>query len=228
MQVKKIQEAIQAYRQHLATERFFQNQYKWEIVQEFQQNWDIEAPKLGSMYDASLQSSHTRRWWKGENFHPKEMMIRFMELSPDFARRVFKDLFNEEKDLEGRISRFQFACEVLLEEYKKANPLTIDNNHFHSDNAMISLYLGLRYPQQYTVIFYDDFSTFLQKIGTRQIPTPYEYERFFKICRALHNFVKKDEELLALHHSKLDLQKNYLPDSLWLIQDLYEWGAKNF
>ncbi len=227
MQVKKIQEATRAYRQHLERERFFRNRYKWEMLRGFQRHWDLESPNLAQMYDRSLQSSHTRRWWKGENYQPKAMMIQFMEQSPDFARRAFQDLYNEDKDLEGRISRFQFSCDVLLEEYKKAHPLRIDNNHFHSDNAMISLYLGLRYPQQSTVIFYEDFRAFLQKIGTRQLPQVYEYERCFKICRALHNFVKKDEALLALHHSKLELERDYLADSLWLIQDFYEWGAKN-
>lgn len=225
MQLQKLQSAIAAYKQQLAKQRFYDQQYKWEILKHFQDNWDIEAPDLAEMYDRCLQSNHTRRWWKGENFQPKEMMIRFLQASPDFGRRMFRDLFNEEKDIEGRVSRFQFACDVMLEEYKKDHPLTIDNNHFHSDNHMISLYLGLRYPMQHTVIFYSDFYRFLTKIGMRNAPGPFDFERFFKICKTLHTFLLKDEELQALHLSKLKVGTDFIGPSLWMAQDLYAFGS---
>ena len=224
MQLKKLQAAIGAYREHLLGQRFYADTYKWEILKNFQDHWDPAASQLAQMYDQSLQSSHTRRWWKGENFQPKEMMIRFLEASPDFARRSFEDLFNEEKAIEGRVSRFLFACDVLLEDYKKDHPLSIDNNHFHADNHMISLYLGLRYPEQYTVIFYPEFRSFLEKIGMRNPPSPFDYERFFKICRTLYSFIQKDEALLNWQVNQLQVGQHYLGPNIWIVQGLYEFG----
>lgn len=225
MQLQKLQSAIQVYKRQLQKQRFYDQQFKWELLKNFQDNWDIEAPDLAEMYDRSLQSKHTRRWWKGENFHPKEMMLRFLRASPDFGRRMFRDLFNEEKDIEGRVSRFQFACDVMLEEYKKDHPLTIDNNHFHSDNHMISLYLGLHSPAQHTVIFYPTFHQFLLKIGMRNAPGPFDVERFCKICKTLHTFLQKDQELQELHLSKLQVGTDFMGPNIWMAQDLYEFGA---
>lgn len=191
MQLQKLQEAIAAYKNHLQSEPYYKSQYKWEILKNFQNHWDLDAPDLAEMYNKSLESGYTRRWWTGENFFPKEMMLRFLKESPDFSRRMFADLFNEEKDIEGRVSRFQFAMDVLLGEHKKANPLTIDNNHFHSDNHMISLYLGLRYPEKYTVIFYEDFNAFLKKIGTRNILALLTSNAFLKYAERSTLFYKK-------------------------------------
>lgn len=227
MQLQKLQAAIRAYKKHLQTQPFYDHQFKWEILKNFQDNWDLDAPDLAQMYSRSLESEYTRRWWIGENFYPKEMMSRFLEESPDFSRRMFADLFNEEKDIEGRISRFQFAADVLLGEYKKAHPLTIENNHFHSDNHMLSLYLGLKYPDSYTVIFYPAFRTFLEKIGMRSIPEVFDFERFFKITRTIYGFIQKEEGLLELHHSKLSPKENYMGNNLWIVQDFYEYWSTN-
>lgn len=227
MQLQKLQAEIKLYKKQLKAQRFYEQAYKWEILKNFQDNWDLDAPDLAAMYDASLESTHTRRWWNGENFQAKEMMIHFLKASPDFGRRMFADLFNEEKDIEGRISRFQFACDVLLEEHKVAYPLTIDNNHFHSDNHMISLYLGLQMPQHYTVIFYPDFARAMERIGMLKIPAAFDFSRFFKICRTLYTFLSKEEGLLEIHHSKLDLQKHYLAENLWLAQDFYAFLARD-
>ena len=81
------------------------------------------------------------------NFFPKEMMLKFIEMAPDFVRNMFRDLFNENKEVENRISRFQFCCDSLLSEYKSKFPLTIENRHFHLENHMISMYLCFRFPE---------------------------------------------------------------------------------
>ena len=153
MQVKKIQEAFAAYRAFLQSPAAEDRLYLWEIQQHFQKHWDVEAEDLAAMYDQSLQSQHTRRHWRRENYDPKQMMLNFMQLDDNYLRQIFKDLFNERNDISGRVDRFLFHCDQLLQEYKRRNPRKIDNNHDHADGyQMISLYLSLRYPDQYCFV----------------------------------------------------------------------------
>src|SRR5690606_6359721 len=106
------------------------------------------------MYDQSLQNSQSRRLWVGENFFPKEMMLKFTGLQKEYVRLAFRDLFNESKDISGRMDRFIFYCDELLGEYKSVNPKSIENRHFHDENYhMISLYLAFEFTENYT--FYD-------------------------------------------------------------------------
>ncbi|MEL6867742.1 MAG: hypothetical protein AAFP19_25175, partial [Bacteroidota bacterium] len=97
MQVQKIQEYLKKYQNKLQRSRELQGGFRWESLQIFQQAWEVEAPNLAEMYDRSLQNTRSRRLWKGENYYPKEMMIKFMELEPDFCRRMFRFLFIKKK-----------------------------------------------------------------------------------------------------------------------------------
>jgi len=158
MQVKKVQEYFQRYKAFLKSKRASQHLYIWESQKIFQENWDLEAIDLAQMYDQSLQNSHTRRLWKKERHAPKEMMLKFANMQPDFVRQMFRDLFYEGISAEGRCARFIFYCDQLLEEYKKQNPHSIDNNHYHEDDYwMISLYLSFRFPDQYCLYVPEKF-----------------------------------------------------------------------
>lgn len=221
MQLKKIQHYIAQYKSLLQNYRPYREEYKWESLKVFQDHWDIDAPDFAKMYDQSLQNSESRRLWKGQNFFPKERMLQFIQFQPEFARRMFRDLFDESKSIDGRKSRFLFGCESLLQDYKKDHPSSIENNHDHEGNHIISMYLAFRYPEQYTLFFYPAFSAFMKKLGSVQVPTPYEFERFFKISRTLHTFLLKDEELIAIHQRKLHPNRHYMASSLLIVHDFY-------
>lgn len=221
MNLQKIQQYISDYKKHLHSTRDFEEGYKWESLQIFQNNWDIEATDFGKMYDASFQNSETRRLWKGDNFFPKEMMLKFIEMTPDFVRNMFRDLFDENKDLENRISRFQFCCDSLLSEYKSKFPLTIENRHFHLENHMISMYLCFRFPEQYSLFEYPAFKQAMINIGVTNVPTPFDIARFFKVARTLSTFLQKDQELINLQKKKLRPQVHFMENTLLLVNDFY-------
>lgn len=223
MQLKKIQEYIQQYKSFLRTRRAYDNLYKWEALKNFQQHWDISAPNLAEMYNNSLHCSQTKRLWKREAYYPKQMMLKFMAMESDYIQLMFKDLFNEDKDIEGRIDRFIFYCDNALQEFKEANPRSIENNHHHDDNyQIISLYLGFRYPEQYTMYDYEGFKNLLIKLGSRDIPKVNDIGRFFKIMRTLYKMMQKDEELMQLHRRRLHPDKHYQGDSLLLVEEFYK------
>lgn len=196
----------------------------WESQQVFQNQWDVAAPEIGKMYDLSLQNSQTKRLWKREAYEPKRMMLAFMEMQPDFVAYMFKDLFNEEKSIGGRVDRFVFHCDELLQEYKQQFPRSIDNNHYHGDRyQMLSLYLAFRYPDLYT---YYDGTTFwkvLGRWGTANLPAADDFERFCKIAKTIYSLLAKDEELLKMHQERLVEGEHYLEKSLLVVYDFYQF-----
>jgi hypothetical protein len=179
------------------------------------------------MYDRSLQNSQTRRLWKRENYEPKEVMLKFVELNREFVRQVFLDLFNEQKEIDGRVDRFIFHCDELLREYKEAHPRSIENSHYHDDNyQMVSLYLAFRYPEQYAPYDFEVFTRFMALLGSRDVPKVNDIGRFFKVMRTVYGFLKKDEALMELHRQRL-LPPHYQGDTLLLAEDFYKTIVKD-
>ncbi|MEK7256137.1 MAG: hypothetical protein AAB316_15405, partial [Bacteroidota bacterium] len=134
MNLQKLTDAIQSYKTYLQRHPQHDPYWKWESLKIFQENWDIEALDFRSMFDRSLENSRTRRLWKRENYLPKDVMLKFIELNREFVRQIFQDLFNENKEVEGRIDRFLFHCDELLREYREPHPRSVENSHFHHDN----------------------------------------------------------------------------------------------
>ena len=225
MQLKKVQQYISDYQKILKEKREFHELYKWECLKNFQINWDIEAANFAKMYDQSLQSTVTRRLWKGEDFFPKEMMLKFITISPDFVRAMFRDLFNEEKEIEDRVARFQFCCDSMLTEYKEVNPLTIENNHYHEENHVISMYLSFRYPDAYSLFEYPVFKKAMENLGTTKPTSPFDINRFFKVTKTINTFLQKDTTLLENHQNRLNSKTDYMESTLLLVNDFYYFVA---
>jgi len=223
MQLKKIQAYIEVYKKFLKENPEHRELFSWESQKVFQENWDLEAPDFAKMFDASLQNSHTRRWWTGDNFKPKKRMLEFIHQNSDFVRAMFRELFDETKAIENRISKFQFGCEVMMQDYKEDHPTSIENNHYHLENHVVSMYLAFRYPTEYAVYFYPEFSSMMKKIGSTRIPEPFEMERFFKITKTLTTFLEKDTELMEIHQKTLNAPPLYQAESRLLVTDFYRY-----
>lgn len=228
MQLKKIQQYLQEYKNFLTSPAAQERLYAWESQRIFQEHWDVEARDFGEMYDRSLDNSQTRRLWKRENYEPKKRMLDFITLEPEGVRFIFQDLFNEEKSVENRVDRFVFYCDDLLQAYKEKYPRSTENRHWHDDNyQMVSLYLAFRFPAQYTIYNHDAFIQLLQKIGSTDIPQAADFGRFVKVMRTLYNFLQKEPEILQLHQNRLHPKRHYLGDSLLIMWDFYLFCAGN-
>ncbi len=224
MNLQKLNNAIGEYKAFLKSNPRHNPYWKWESLKTFQENWDIDTTDFGSMFDQSLQNSHTRRLWKRENYAPKEMMLKFIDLNSDYVRFAFQDLFNENKDIENRIDRFVFYCGEMLREYKAKNPLSIENRHFHDDNyEIISFYLAFRYPDLYTPYHFESFKKLMHKLGSLDVPKVNDIGRYFKVMRTIFNFIKKDEEILVVHQERLDERKHFMGETLLVVEDFCGW-----
>ncbi len=225
MNLQKIQYYILRFKKYLKSNSATNALYKWESLQNFQQNWNLEAESLSEMYDRSLQNTQTVRLWKANQYFPKQIMLLFCKMQPDYVRFAFKDLFNEAKSIDARVDRFVFYCDELLAEYRNKYPLKIENHHYHN-NQMISLYLAFRYPAQYTLYDFDTFKNTLINLGSRNIPKLNDLDRFFKVSRTLGIFLQKDKEVGVLHQQRLHPERHYQGISLLLVEEFCEMIAK--
>ena len=78
------------------------------MVLHFHEHWS--APQEGSlkeMYDDCLRSEYSQRWWKRDQYRPKEIMQLLIEADPELATIAWKDLSNDAASLDGRLSRFE-------------------------------------------------------------------------------------------------------------------------
>ncbi len=207
MNLQIIQASIADYEGFLKSKRNRRYLYAWESLQFFNKNWDTEATDLYSAYDAALDNSESRRQWKADDFFPKEMMLKFIKLQPEYVRLAFRDLFNESISLSTRVDRFIFYCDELLTMYKEANPTSVENNHYHN-HAVVMMYLTGRFPEKYTLYDREDFHGFLSMTNAKNIPVSNDMDRFEKVVKILNTFLGKNPKIRELSQGRLE-DKHY-------------------
>ncbi len=220
MQLKRIHAYAEQYTDWLQTRDAARNIYLWESQNNWQAHWDLNAPSLPPVYDQSLRNRQTKRLWKREAYEPKRMMLKFLEIEPEFVRSMFQDLFNEGKSVDGRADRFVFYCDQLLGQYRKKQPLAIDTGHYHDDGyGIISLYLSFQYPDRYAPYEAERLIKLLQLLGATNIPSAGDFPRHCKLMRTLQQLLNKNEVLLQRHALRLNEREHYMEESLLLAHD---------
>ena len=220
MKVPLIRNHIQIFKKYLQSPLSESEIYKWECLQNFQDTWDLSELDLYSMYKKSFSSTISNRLWVGNQYDPKKIMLEFIKLDKEFVRSMFRDLFNESKDLMMRISRFLFHCDSLMEELNRRDKKY--NAHYHDSYKMISIYLAFKYPRKYTIYEYHPFISFMKKVGALKEPLENEIEKFFTVMKSLYvNFLSKDEELLKLHENRFYGDKFSRNENMLLTLDFY-------
>lgn len=216
MKVDKINAYKEVFKEHLRITQQYNELYKYECLQHFKAHWDLSALDLRTMYDQSFQSQISQRLWGGSTNSAKELMLLFIEMDKEFVRSMFRDLFNENKDLSMRINRFQFHCTQLLEQLQQTQPKWI--THFHAEPE-VALYLSFDNPQQYPLFSYGPFSIMMQRVGAKSIPESFELDRYFKLCKGIYTLITKDEELVALHKKQRQDAGYYAEDTYLIVHD---------
>lgn len=225
MLLAKIQTAIAGYKRWLITTKHHPGLYKWEAIQHFQAHWNLSDSDPVAMFDRSFQNSETRRLWQRENWYPKKMMLEFWKMEPSMVRMMFDNLLNETRDVEARIGQFLFGCDELLRDYKRLHIGSIENNHYHSDYQMISLYLAFAYPDTYAPYEFTSFQKALTYFGARDIPQENDPARCFKVLRTLFNLLEKDGEVAAAMHRHLHPRRHFQGKTLLLAEDFCRFAA---
>ncbi|HLF63125.1 MAG TPA: hypothetical protein VI603_05220 [Saprospiraceae bacterium] len=210
MKLDILQESIEAFADVLQSQEGSIHLYKYDMLANFRTIWTFSADDFTGMYDRSLQSDVTRRWWKRDHYRPKEMMLVLIKSEEQYVRQAFKELFQETKNIENRVDSFIFYCDELLRMYKRANPKSIENNHYQ-DSTIISLYLAGMYPERYTL--YPGrvvFNKALHTLHAKENPDKDDLARFFKVSITLYQFLMKNESVKRLIESNVRPSNNLL------------------
>lgn len=214
MNHEKIKSIISLYKSSIV-ENTKNEIYKWEAVQHFQNNWDINAADFHSMFKSSI--SKTVNLLKSKSAWADTMMLRFAEKNSELVRGLFNHLFDEEIDFIER--RQHFLTEI--EEIRKALTPEYDH-HYHYDHE-ISVYLSLRFPEKYFIYKYG----ILNKI-VRLIDYPYKPKvgiieniiHYNIICNRINDFIKTDKALIKMHFNRLSEGSFIDPNFTILTQDI--------
>jgi 5-methylcytosine-specific restriction protein B len=183
--------------------------YKWEAVQCFQRNWDIDAPNFVDMLDMAL--SKTNNLLASMNSFPYGMLINFAKAEPEGVRQMFKTLFDEDIDLNQRFNSFLAESKRLQTTYNDGSW----NNHYQNTNA-VSTYLWLRFPDKYYIYKYGEYNEVGKKIsnGVRFVRngSPEEMSKGLAFYGAITSYLAKSPDFVNLFKKKLSANIALYPD----------------
>jgi 5-methylcytosine-specific restriction protein B len=174
--------------------------YKWEAVQCFQQNWDINSPNFAEMLERAL--SKTGNLLSSMNTFPRGMMLNFAKAEPEGVRNMFKTLFNEDIDLVNRFDSFVAEAERIRKQYDDGTWY----NHYQNTNA-VSTFLWLKFPDKYYIYKYGEYNTVGKKIsnGVRfaRNGSPEEMIKGMSFYGAITSVIAQNQDFVNLFHGKL-------------------------
>ena len=195
----RFEEILVKYKQSFVVQRWRDEKYKWEAVKCFQDNWDVNALDFADMLKRSLEK--TFNLLASANHFPKGMIVEFSERAPEEVRSLFIALFDERKDVWGRINEFKMQADVLLEKYGNGAA-----QHYQHENS-ITTYLWLRYPEKYYIYKFGEV-----KSVASELESDYRFKKgayadnirnFIRLYDEINTVLKTDIELVNLFQSQL-------------------------
>lgn len=195
---KYLKEALASYKRDFVQKLWPNEKYKWEAVQFFQANWDVNAADFASMLTLSL--SKTFNLLASANNFPAGMIQGFAKIAPEEVRAMFIALFDESNDVVTRILNFKDQATTMLQKYGNTA-----KQHYQYENA-VSIYLWLRYPDKYYIYKFGEVKAVAQALSSN-----YQFKKgaysenlrsFYRFYDELCEAIKNDEELINLFTSQ--------------------------
>ena len=184
----KLDSIIAEYKKQFIQSQWPKEKFKWEAVKCFQDNWDISADNFTEMLINSLVK--TGNLLSSKNNFPKDTIINLSKLYPNEVRKMFIELFDENKNIYERISIFKENAKSLLNEPS--------HNHYQ-DESVISTYLWLKYPDKYYIYKFNIINIVSEKLESNYIFKKGDYanniENFFKFYDEVSSKLQSDNDL---------------------------------
>lgn len=197
-------EVIADYKRDFTEFQWKNERYKWEAIQCFQRNWNINAVNFPDMLKRSLDKTYNLL--ASMSNYAKAMIIGFAEAAPEEVRGAFIALYDESRDVVERIQAFKAQAEEMLEKYGDGA-----RQHFQTENA-ITVYLWLRYPDTYGIYKYGEI-----KPAAKLLVADYVFKKgayaanirnWLHFCNEIRDELLEDTELI-------ELMKSHLTESCW-------------
>ena len=193
----KLDSIITEYKKQFIQSQWPKEKFKWEAVKCFQDNWDISTDNFIEMLINSL--AKTGNLLSSKNNFPKDTIINLSKLYPNEVRKMFIELFDENKNIYKRISTFKENSEALFKKSQK-----IGNSHYQTENA-ITTYLWLRYPDKYYIYKFSEVVAVSNELESNYIFKRGEFanniENFFNFYDEICSKLQSDTELKSMLNS---------------------------
>ena len=193
---------IHKYIEILQTKGEPNEKYKYLAISTFQDTWDIDNSDFFEMFKKSFSKVSNLLYQNSWGF-----IIKCAENYPEETRQLFKDLYNNEIEIEERIKNFQNQSEQLLEKQKIV--LNRSNLSAQQDERTISVYLAFRYPEEYILYKSDYYQNYCQEADATSQKTG---ERFIHLNLLADNWIQ---------HNYLDdrdlqeIYRKFYPKPVW-------------
>jgi len=176
--------------------------YKYQAINTFQSNWNIEAEDFHQMLRNSFRDVSNLLYQNSWGFINKSA-----EHFPEEVREMFRKLYDETVDISERIKRFKDDSKKLLPKVKdKLNLIKFSDQQ---DERTISVYLAFRYPGKYILYKADYYLKFCELLNINNKETGDRYMHLQELAN----------EIIAeglLNHAKLlDTYRNLYSKPDW-------------
>lgn len=196
----RFQELLEEYKSELKGVRWEDEKFKWQAIKGFQERWDIESTDFCTMLKNSLDK--TFNLLASSHYFPRKMIEEFAQKESETVRQMFMDLFDESKDLYGRMVSFKAQSKQLVNKYWDPG-----KSDFQTENT-ITTYLWLRYPDKYYIYKFEEAKSLANELKTNYVFKAGDYknnvENFIKLYDELSQELCKDLELKQIVQSKLE------------------------
>ena len=203
----RLKEILVEYKKRFVQKQWTDENFKWEAVKCFQDNWDVNADDFSGMLKKSL--SKTDALLASPNNFPAQMIIKFAEIVPEEVRSMFFVLFDESRDVYERIDTFKQKSYGLLERYGSGA-----KHHYQKENP-ICTYLWLRYPDKYYVYKFREVKAVSDELQSDYIFKTGDYTNNIRNFLAFYNEIcaelQQDEELKNMLASQIT--ETHYPDT---------------
>ena len=184
----RLKQILAEYKKVFVQQQWPDEKYKWEAVQCFQENWDINSADFAQMLKKSLDQ--VGNLLASANNFPAKMITGFAEAAPEEVRSMYMELYDESKDLCERIANFKNRSNELLERYGNGAA-----QHYQYENAIMA-YLWLRYPDKYYIYKFSEV-----KAVSSELESDYRFKKGAYVDN-IRNFMALYDEICA------ELQQN--------------------
>ncbi len=194
--------ALKAYKESFA-ENWELEKFKWEAVECFQNNWDIEAEDFGKMFEQA--TAKCENLLTAKLFFPRRMIMEFARVDSEAVRDMFRRLYDESQALDRRATEFMEASEKIRAKYN-----TGTWKHDYQRINATSTYLWLKYPDKYYIYKRSIYKAVAEYLKSDYAPHQREsLSRAYKFYDSIRALLLAEEELRTM----LNGINRYYPDN---------------
>ncbi|MBQ4915283.1 AAA family ATPase [Maribacter sp. MMG018] len=223
---KVLQPYIEKYKDLIVNSIDYDEIYKWEAIQNFQDHWDLKSNDLVEMIDQSFPGNSNL--WSSQNYYPISMLKSFAKINPDKVKSSLVYLFNENEQLEDRILAYKNAMDELLDERNKIEGAS-DKQHYQ-DGRTIGLLLSFNTPSKYFLFKYSVLKSFCKKFKLDAPKKGDIVSQIFinqEVSELIKNSLKEDKELLDIHENRL-IGSSYKEDDYNILTQDFIYSIINY